>query len=518
MPTAKKDKDKPAKAAKPKKAKSGQGDVPQMPPAPTEAAAPARQPVNPNNLPVVYDRLSIVERSTTAEHGPLTATELKDMLGWETEPDFQARMVREKGGAPEHYLFGEAVVGSDGIVRPVHCRDTNGRKVVCWNNAGNRPFDQGWCEELIHTILYGQWAGPHTLPGETINGETVRVSRYGRVLSAQHSGTACILADEWLKKSRLEAGNAACPKYPAWNGQAEVFIEAIVVTGLSEDERVLQSIDYVRPRTLADMLYTMPTFRDNAPKERQELTRMLALAADLLWTRTKHQGYRTHLEMSDFIKRHPHLMKCVEHLFALNRPLITGGRKISVLRLSPGQCSALCYLMGSSGPGTDGDTYRNQSPPEEAGLDWSTWEEALDFWSRMASGPPGNDTSMRPVRNALKRLFDSEPQDDSNQGLGGRQNEKLAILAAAWRAFSDPDEEALTEDDLTEDGRLCLTYTNTDERGNVPTDGQIKLVTQAHFGGIDAMGIGFAAPDGPPPTLEELERLKEEAMARRRTR
>ncbi len=500
---------------------------------PKQTAAPTTPVASPTPLvplttaPVKYDKVSILEFSSTSPHGPLTVEDMKLMLDWETEKEWQARMVAEEGGKPEHYLFGEIgpIRKDNKQHQPIHCLNSAKEKVVCWNNANNRPFDMGWCEALVHTILAGQWAGPLMVPGETVNGETVRVSKYGRVLSGQHQGTALILADETLALSRANPNNAADPKYPAWNGHDHPVLETIVITGLSEDERVLRTIDYVKPRTTADMLYTMPVFRENTPVQRKEMTRMLSTGIDTLWTRTKTQGYRTHPEVVGFLERHKTLLKCVDHLFVENaaRASADGGRKISKLRLSAGQCAALCYLMGSSNDNGDeqyGDRYRNESPPSEHGLDWKMWDRARKFWALLAG-----DRGFMPVRMALGRLVDSEMGSEDNQGLGGRVDEKLAIIALAWEHWVKEElDPPFTDEDLVgPDGVLCLHYTPLDDKGNKLPEGQVKLIEVADFKGIDCPdsigkgGVdGKGVPEPPPPTPTEMARMREEADARRR--
>lgn len=488
-------------------------EVMTMPEAAPEAPATIVSPKP--DLPVVYEQLEIVECSTTSENGPLTVERLKIMLGWETEEQYQARKVQEvPDSRPEHWLYGD----------DFHCYDTNKKKVRCWNNANNRPFDMGWCEDLIHTVLYGHWCGPYMMPGETVNGETIRISRYGRVLSGQHQGTGAILADEWLQKARANQEEGDPSKYPAWDGQDHVFLETVVVTGLSEDERVLRSIDYVKPRSTADMLYTMEVFRQNRPVERKEMTKMLASGIDTLWSRTDTKGYKTHPEVVGFLERHRRLLKHVEHLFKLNGPDAPGGgRKVSKLRISAGVASALSYLMACSSEKTTdySDEYRNESPPSERNLDWAYWDRALAFWDGLV-----NERAFIPVREALGRLVDSSVDDENNQGLGGRANEKLAILAKAWERFRDHPDAAgppFLASDLAPGGCLCLTYNNLDAKGRPLPNGQISLVDIADFFGIDCPGEGVAAgrsearaePMPVPPTRAEIERATAEARARR---
>lgn len=555
MPASKKTAPKPPAKKKPAKASAMQ---PEAAPTPTTSAPEDNAPryANPHNLPILYHKLTINERSTTSELGPITPDEMVLMLDWETEKQYQVRMVAEKGGKPEHYLFGESIVGKDGIARPVHCLDTAKQKVVCWSNAGNRPFDSEWCEHLIQTILRGQWAGPLTVPGETVNGETIRVSRYGRVLSGQHTGTALKLADERLQESRAQAGNAANPKYPAWNGHEHCVIETIVITGLSEDERVLRTIDYNRPRSAADMLFTMEVFRDNTPAERREMTRMLSSAVDLLWARTGAQGYKTHPEVVGFLERHKRLLKCVEHLFIEDStkgkvmcrnchgtgddgdkacPVCTGkgevpsdGRRISKLWISAGQAAAMEYLMGCSSQKTTdrSDAYRNESPPSEKKFDWGYWDKARAFWAGLAG-----DRAFLPVRLEMGRLITSSPTNEDNLGLGGRANEKLALISKAWLKFKHhPDGTGapppFSDEDRAPGGCLALSYTNIgppDKNGfttELP-DGQISLIDEADFQGIDCPdGLGRAKPGKAgslPPTLtkEQIRQAIEEASDRK---
>lgn len=510
---------------------------PAAPVAPAPPPVPEPTPQPPPNLPVLYDRVEIDEYSTTSTKGPLDAEWCAAALGWETEPEYQARMVREKGGKPEHYVFGDlGIRHEDGSVTPVHCKDVGskgmwtGHKVVTKFNAQNRPFDQSWCESLIHTILHGQWAGPFTLPGETINGETVRISRYGRVISAQHQMTACKLADEFLQKARAELGReAADAKYPVWADQDHCFIETVVVKGMSEDPRVLMTVDYVKPRTAADVFYTSAVFKQSTPPERKELCRILAGATDMLWTRTAARGYRTHPEIVGFLERHRWLLDCVLHIFAENGE----ARRISKLRLSTGHAAALMYLMatGATSP-EDSDVYRNMEPaPCEDKLDWSLRDRAEQFWTLLAGG---KDFII--VRQALALLVDSTPDSEENQGQGGRAPEKLAILAKAWERWKDHPTNAgppFSADDLGPEGCLTLSYGDLDDKGDALPEGQVKLLDVADFLGIDCPSVidkskgatRHAPPEPPPPSEKEIwgdrdgpgatDRLRAEAAARR---
>lgn len=500
-----------------KKSKNSQTTKSQLQPAPTPPPpAPPEVPSEPAvmtqsepGLPVLYPTLEIDEYSTVSKKGPMTIERCKIALGWETESEFKARKMREfPGTKADIYRFDDEY----------HCRNIAGEKVRCNNNGNNRHFDMVWCEALIHTILYGNWAGPHTMPGETVNGETFRISKYGRVISAQHSMTACILAGEVIARDRERGLDPPeNPKYPAWRKHGEPFIEGIMVKGISENPKVLQTVDYVKPRDAADVFYTSPLFRQSKPAERQVLCRMLAVAVDTLWTRTDAKGYRTHPEIVGFLERHMKLLDCIQHIHSENSA--NSERRINKLRLSAGTCSALMYIQGSSGPKTDGDIYRNESPPSEKNLDWSYLEKAEQFWTLLACG---RDFDI--VREALGRLVDSSAQNETNQGLGGRTGEKLAILAKAWEIWKDTDNESPFDiSDLEPDGALSLSYTDLDDKGNKLPDGAIKLIEVADFYGIDSPEVVDPArrnsstrqPDPPPPVGANYEELKEQARARR---
>lgn len=519
--------------------KAKKAPAPIQPVAPTPAPAPAPAAAErwaPPNLPILYDKLEVIEYSTASPKGPLEVDNMKLVLGWETESEFKARKVRENPGTkPEAWAWTGDMVQLDNpdgtkVTIPVHCKNLAGEKVICKYNAQNRSFDASWSEDLQNMIMHGQWAGPHTIPGETVNGETIRISKYGRVISGQHQMTACIIADEYLQIEKGLLGlDAFNRKYPAWSKHNHCFLETIVIRGMSEDPRVLMTVDYVKPRSVADVFYTSEVFKNSTPAERRELCKMLAVETDFAWERTAARGYKTHPELVAFLERHRSMLKCVEHLFAENNP--NAGRRISKLHLNPGQCAALLFIMATSGPKTDGDVYRNENPPTEKNLDWYYKDRAEEFWVLL-----GSAKEFGPVRTALACLINSTYSNNGdNQGLGGSPAEKLAILAKAWDIYKDHPDSAgapFSDDDLAHDGALTLSYTDLDvpdkdgvsKRLPLLPDGrqQLRLLDLADFGGIDcpeviktAKATRTAPPEPPPLSKEEMEAAYEAMRLRR---
>ena len=494
------------------------------PVAPIKATPPPTQEAAVTSLPpgakVVYPALLIEEYSTASPNGPVTTEWCKKTMGWETEKEFVKRKLAENPGTvAADWAFGERGAKiNDTTFQPIHCRNTADEAIVCWANAGNRAFDGEWSNQLVEMILKGQWAGPFTVPGETVNGETIRISKYGRVLSGQHQMTACIIAGEKLQADRAaKLDEPDFPKYPVWKAHGLPFIETVVIKGLSEDSRVLMTVDYVKPRTVADVFYTQKAFADATPYRRKELCRMLATGVDTLWTRSRAQGYKTHPEVVAFLERHPRLMKCVAHLYDCDSE--DAKRPLANMRLRAGQMAAFLFIMASSGDGTDGDTYRNHIPPVEKVLDWSYWDRAEEFFTLLSSGK-----DFQSLRTALYCLLDSSPLSPTNLGLGGKTTEKLSILAKAWHKWKDwpaSAGECFTPDDRRDGGVLCLAYSDTtapDTSGNtkILPAGEIRLIPEDDFGGIDWPDKPLKGePEPPPPTGEEYERLKAEALARR---
>jgi hypothetical protein len=410
-----------------------------------------------NGVPIPEDKLRI------------SVTRAKELLGWETEAEYEQRVLALNPKAPE----GKRKFGKHFLLK-----DENGHKVQCWYNVGNRRITESWARSIAQDILNRNYQ---------LNLETIVISRSGRVTSGQHRLVGLVLA------SQMWAGKNSNHWQTLWD--EEPYILSLIAYGGSDDPKVLRTVDNTRPRTLADEIYISPVFSDLDLSARAECSRMLDKGLDVLWTRTgagtdAFNHYQTHSASLTFLDRHKKLLDCTRFLYGLDN---TEGRAVTTLNLSAGKCSALLYLMAASR--SDGDTYRNADPPSQKHLDWSRWEKACEFWTALVDT---DNEGMRPVREALGHLVDP----DSGTGAG-RWTEKGCVLARAWGHFLD--EHTITDEDL------ALRYSEPDDKG------VIHLIDPPGFDGID---LGPKVPKPPKDEAEEERktRIREEKAREERER
>jgi hypothetical protein len=340
--------------------------------------------------------------------GPLTATQAKQLLKWETEDDYKKRMEVEAKGDVTKAAKKIAGFGEEYLLK-----DTKGNKVKCWNNDGNRPFTISHAYEMAQDILNRRFK---------LNLENIIISRTGKILSGAHRLVALVLAAEmWANDADWQR---------KW--QTEPVIETLVAFGGAEDPDTKQTLDNVRPRTLGDIFYTSPIFEALKTYERNECSRSLDYAVDLLWSRTragedKFSKYQTHSTSMDFFDRHPRLKVAVKFIFDNNKD-----RQISSANLNTGHAATMLYLMGACA--SSREVY-NKDPGEKS-IDWRYWEKAVDFWTLFAK----RDDAMQPIREAIGGLADID------SGVSGRASEKLATLIKAWLLFING--KPITAEDL----------------------------------------------------------------------
>ena len=271
----------------------------------------------------------------------LNAKQCRDFMGWEEETD-------------------ETKFGQDYFTR-----DGNGDKVRAHNNFKNRPLVQSSVRFLVQEILSGSWK---------MNWEPIIIGRTGLVINGQHSMTALIVSAQTWRSNRQ--------KYPAW--KEEPTIDKLVIRGADESEKVRNTMDTCRPRSLADVLFHSHHLSHIDTKDRNKVSRMAAYAIRFLWLRLGVSDafglLATLSEQIDFLDRHPTLIKAVAHVYEDNR----GEGAIPPALIGYGYLSGLLYLISCSD--CDADVYTEAEKPDESMIAFGLWGKACDFFTLLAGG------------------------------------------------------------------------------------------------------------------------------------
>lgn len=349
---------------------------------PPVMSAPKKVPAPVIDMPVPYPKIVICGVEIDELNATITESIAKELLGYEEET--------------KDVKFGKDYL----LTLP------NGNKVRCTHNTKNRPLDEKHAQKLAQDILNGHWK---------LNLETIIVGLHGQVLSGQHRLLALIIAvSEWRDGANSEH----------WRGkwEGEPTIKALVAFGCSEDKETTRTLDNVKTRTLADVLFADgEVFGNASTSDRKTLTAMVDYAIRCLWHRTgaKNDAYspmRTHSESLDFLATHPRILKCVKHLYEED------GDGHAIKSLIPlGTASGLLYLMGCAE--TDIELYKDGGMVEEA-LKWGLWKKAQEFWTLLGKGEGG----FKLVRKALSDLIDNED--------GVKLKEREALVIKAWLTYS----------------------------------------------------------------------------------
>lgn len=364
-----------------------------------------------NDVQVIHPEVKV---DMMTEDQAVTADMAREMIGWTEE---------EEGGEE----FGEDYL----------LTDANGTKIRCTQNTRNRPLVEAWAKTLAQDILNHNWR---------FNGESIVIGNGGQVLSGQHRLVALILAEQM----RLGAQKGHWSRL--WKGP--VTIESVVVFGVEESADVTRTLDNVRPRTFADVLFCDPSvFRGLPSNERVALCKALDHTVKMLWHRTGASNSafspkRTHSEAIDFLMRHQRVVKALQFIHSLTNPKGEEGAKstnsfLVKTYISKGYAAALFYLMATSD--TDGDAYRNQDRVSEKKVDFSNWDKAEEFWRELSV--PGKHE----LRYALAEYTNKETGNGSPT-----RAERICLICKAWNFFAQGTpykaEDLKLEDWMDEDG------------------------------------------------------------------
>lgn len=359
----------------------------------------------------------------------LTADRAKELLGWETEADYIAKLKTVDANLNE--ADAKKIFAKDAFLT-----DKEGMKVALRNNTRNRPWQESVTESYVQDMLKKHWE---------FNGETVIIGQYAHVLSGQHRLIALVFAEQ-LRTSDSEKLHWE----EFWDGP--VTMPAVVVYGIEESPRVTRTIDNVKSRTLSDVLYAdSDLFKDYNIGERKSIARAAEYAVKFLWERTgegdtarnSFAPKRTHSEALEFLDRHARLKDCIKFIMDEDK-----GKGNIARFLYPGHAAALLYMMGCSGTSEDKiQDYLGDRPPREKHLKFDNLKKAKMFWSDLARGDVsmanvilarcpvrGNEVEEDGTIQMTGKVFDTYV-DDKRQLGDGSQAEQVAVLIRAWNQY-----------------------------------------------------------------------------------
>lgn len=351
-------------------------------------------------------------------------------------------------------------------------------KILCENNDNNRPFSKDWMESLAQDILQKNWKR---------NLENIIIGETGRVISGQHRLVGLLHAVQIWRDPELG-------KYYRKEWPEEPYIETIVACGCEEDEATIRTIDNVKTRTLADVFFTSGFFAKENTQDRETLSKITQYTVQFLWKRTgasndPNNSHLTHSEAVEFVRNHPKVLKCVNHIFTEAKKTSKNKEKLGdgISRyISPGLAAGLTYLMAACN--SDGEAYRKKAArgtANEKNLDFSALDKALEFWSGLCLEHWEPDsTPFKHVKNARRSVIGDKKEESGfvfGKG-GGSRNEGIAVLCKAWFEF-------LNGGALTPKNLKLLVELDWDESGGHKTIADVTLKDADRnccFGGIDA--------------------------------
>jgi hypothetical protein len=367
-------------------------------------------------------------------------------------------------------------------------QDKYGNKVRLTNNLINRRLYESNYLKLAQEMLNRRWR---------YNGEPIIIGKYGSVLNGQHTLVGLVIAEQ------LRYKDTEVQHHWEEHWKLPVTIEKSVVYGIDEDDGVVNTLDTGKSRTLTDVFYRSSFFRDKTGGERQHLAAALAVCVKTLWKRTGlHKNdmwtrFKTHSEMADYVERHTHTLRSVEHI-------VTEDGEENLIRKwvgTHGEAAALLFLMGSCE--SDPIDYNQSDPPDEAVLKFDSWDNATEFWTLLKSGK-----DFKEVRGYLNKMC-----GDAEKGVEpSPAPERVALIINAWRQYYKGGVRALEPEGP--DGYVPKYEVNDD--GIHVMSGSPPLC-----GGIDQEQDDSGTPAVKPPTPEELEaekkKIKEENQEAMRT-
>lgn len=447
----------------------------------TPEAAPTPAGVPEHTGDVKYESVELYKRWAVEaggdEPGPITVEEAKELLGWYPE--------NPPGSFKDDYDLEDFHPQGRKKVRLVH-------------NINNREHDKSFSETYAYEILNRNWSGPSILvncENPTVNGESVVISRTGKIKSGQHRLVGLVLAAQLWEREKATWSE----KWPE-----EPYLETVLVTGTSDDPAVTRTFDCVRARTGADTLQSSGVF-DNDPDvgrgDRKHLCKIADNAIKRLWDLTnaksdKTNPFRTQTAISEFLATHPRLKDAVKWVYENNQS--TDGTPRLGRFGSPGYTAAHLYLMGMSA--TEYSKYAEVRTEEAA--DDSSWDAAIDFWFGLAAG----SAEFRPVWEDTKypRVGDGKGvRAYSGQVFAYGKNSqpappaiRFSNLCKAWNVYAAGGTDAFVTSEKNDKGKvqtkvnIQLDFTGIGrDRDGLVDDSLWDDFEKCHIGGMEAPDV-----------------------------
>lgn len=327
--------DQPADTPPTKKAKAKKPRPKSIKPAVKDDPSGGREPLYTEVEAMVYE----------GEHC-LTEEMAKDLLGWTT-------------GTEEQPLEKDKIHFVDMNKTPVHCANVAKHQ---------RKFYERTYTTIMSDILNGHWQ---------FNGQVFSAGRHGWLIDGKHRLTALVMACQAYRQNPQ--------KYPEW--QTEPALPIVGIFGIAESQKVVQTIDTGKPRTLADTVYSSGFFDGFDQRQLPKLCRIAEGAIRLVSDRTRalvdsYNPILSHTEAMDLVDRHPTILSAVRTVFDENTPIEDGkGLTLSSI-IPPGAMAGLLYLMMSDG---DAEKYHNADYLMERNAEMTRIDKAEEFLVLLAS-------------------------------------------------------------------------------------------------------------------------------------
>jgi hypothetical protein len=296
-------------------------------------------------------------------------------------------------------------------------RDPLGNLFWGKNNPRNRPLymkGEKSVDSIKQEVFNLRWV---------YNSEPIILGQHGIVLNGQHTLVA-------LKFARIEYDMEGGLDWKRNWPDSYPYVEKLVTYGVKEDDRVVNTMDTCKPRSLSDVIFRCEYFPHKSISEGRTLAKVLESSVRFVWSRTgsgmsAFATHRTHSEAIDWIERHRRLLKgigCVVKAYKKGEP----GWQVSNRRLGAGYASGLMYLMAlSNSDEAQVEKYREavrEGTGSDRHLDTSLWDKAEEFWAMFGRG----DATLRAAYEEIGAMAD--PQS----GVGGSTSAKVCVLLNAW--------------------------------------------------------------------------------------